>query len=89
MKGEEGKALTVRQLLVEALMRIWTHHRGKALGSLFGLLLGLGIMLLGVFWALFIAALVFAGYQVGKRFDEDNEEELLDILDRFLPPGAR
>ncbi len=56
---------------------------------MFGLLLGLGIMLLGVFWALFIAALVFAGYQIGKRFDEDNEEELLDILDRFLPPGAR
>lgn len=61
-------------------------HRGKILGIIIGLWAGFGIRFLGLLWTLFISACVFVGYFVGRRLDE-NQEGLLEFLDRVLPPG--
>ncbi len=61
-------------------------NRGKVLGVVIGLWAGFGVMEIGVLWTLFITACVGLGYFIGKRLD-DNQEGLLDFLDRVLPPG--
>ncbi|RJQ11406.1 MAG: DUF2273 domain-containing protein [Bacillota bacterium] len=70
------------------LLRYYRRHRGKFLGVVIGLWVGFGVMLLGVLWTLFVSLCVAVGYFVGRRLD-DNQEDLLDFLDRVLPPGRR
>lgn len=66
---------------------LWLHHRGKLLGALAGLLFALLIMWAGWLWTLFIFGCTLVGYFVGKRMD-DHKENLAEVLDRILPPGA-
>lgn len=61
-------------------------HRGKLIGSVIGLLVALLIMWVGFLWSLFVMACVFVGFWIGKRMD-DHKENLVDVLDRILPPG--
>jgi uncharacterized membrane protein len=70
------------------LRDFFAHHRGKFFGSLLGLVVALMIMRLGLLWTLFIAAVVLTGYLVGKHFD-DEQDNLLEVLTRLLPPGGR
>lgn len=72
----------------ELLRDLIENHRGKLLGALFGLVFALMIIRFGFWWSLFIAVFVFVGYWVGKRMD-DHKEDLVDVLDKFLPPGQR
>lgn len=63
-------------------------HRGKMIGALLGLLLALMIMRFGLLWTAFIVLCTFVGYHIGKRFDE-NKEGIIEIVERYLPPGDR
>ncbi|MHB9146060.1 MAG: DUF2273 domain-containing protein [Symbiobacteriia bacterium] len=72
----------------ELLRDLIENHRGKLLGALFGLVFALLIIRFGFWWSLFITASIFVGYWVGKRMD-DHKEDLVDVLDKFLPPGQR
>ncbi len=67
------------------LGEIWQQHSGKIVGIILGLLIGIFIIVFGFFKTLFVFFCVIAGYTVGKRIDE--KEDLMDILDRLLPPG--
>ncbi len=67
-------------------VQYFRRNRGRVLGVVLGLWAGFGIMKLGVLWTLFISACVAIGYLIGRRLD-DNQEDLLDFLDRVLPPG--
>ncbi len=70
-----------RQLLEE----IWQHHSGKIVGVAIGFILGVLVITFGFFQTLFVLLCVIAGYIVGKRIDE--KEDIMDILDKLLPPG--
>lgn len=61
-------------------------RRGRISGILIGLGLGFGFKYLGFLWTLLIAGLAAVGYFIGRRLDE-TDEDLLDFLDRVLPPG--
>ncbi|HCW51967.1 MAG TPA: hypothetical protein DGR79_07920 [Clostridiales bacterium] len=61
-------------------------NRGRLLGVTIGLLFGLSVKWLGLLWTVFISACAVAGYLIGKKLDE-NQEGLLEFLDRVLPPG--
>lgn len=74
----------VRDSIWEEILR----NRGKALGAAAGLIIGLMIMDFGVFWTAFIVLCTYAGYRVGKGMD-DHKENIVEILDRWLPPGNR
>jgi hypothetical protein len=43
-------------------------------------------MTVGLLWTLFLVLCVTVGYCVGRRLDE-GKEDLMDVLDRLLPPG--
>ncbi len=80
--GNAGSGVTFWWFCLQYIRR----NRGRVLGVLIGLWAGFGIMEIGVLWTLFISASVGIGYFIGKRLDE-NQEDLLDFLDRVLPPG--
>jgi len=64
---------------------IWDQHSGKIIGAIAGLLIGVFILTFGFFRTLFVILCVAAGCIIGKKIDE--KEDLMDILDRLLPPG--
>lgn len=67
------------------IQEIWQMHGGKITGCSLGFIAGLLVLFLGFFQTLFVLICVTAGYMVGKRIDE--KEDLMDILDKLLPPG--
>ena len=69
----------------EILQNLWENYRGRLVGSLFGLTIGAMFLILGFFQTIFLLICITAGYLLGKRID--NKEDLIDILDRLLPPG--
>jgi uncharacterized membrane protein len=64
---------------------IWQQHSGKIVGVGLGFVLGILIIIFGFFQTLFVMFCVVAGFVIGKRIDE--KEDILEILDRLLPPG--
>ncbi len=69
----------------EILTEFWKLHNGKIVGTLVGLLFGVFIILFGFFYTIFVMVCMVSGYVIGKRIDE--KENIMDILDRILPPG--
>ena len=69
----------------EILQNLWENYRGRLVGSLFGLIFGAMFLILGFFQTFFLLICITAGYLLGKRID--NKEDLMDVLDRLLPPG--
>lgn len=72
----------------ELLRDLMENHRGKLIGALIGLVFALLIIRFGFLWSIFITFCVFTGYWLGRRMD-DHKEDLMDVLDKFLPPGQR
>ena len=69
----------------EIMQNLWENYRGRLVGAIFGLLIGAMFLILGFFQTIFLLICITAGYLLGKRID--NKEDLMDILDRLLPPG--
>ena len=69
----------------EIMQNLWENYRGRLVGSLFGLIIGAMFLILGFFQTIFLLICITAGYLLGKRID--NKEDLMDVLDRLLPPG--
>lgn len=67
------------------LQEIWQHHSGKISGITIGFLVAIFIIIFGFFHTLFVMFCMIAGYVIGKRIDE--KEDIMDILDKILPPG--
>lgn len=68
------------------LQEIWRAHSGKITGVSIGFVLGLLILSIGFFQALFVLFCMVIGYVVGKWIDD--KEDLMEILDKLLPPGT-
>lgn len=66
---------------------LWEHHSGKIVGTLAGLVVGMLVIFLGFFKALFVLLCMGLGFLFGKRIDQ--KEDIMEILDRILPPGNR
>ena len=64
---------------------IWNNYRGRFLCSLTGLVISSLFLLLG-FWAtLFVLVFAGGGFFIGYKIDK--KEDLVEWLDRLLPPG--
>ena len=57
----------------EILNDLWRVYRGRLLGSVFGLFIGAMFLILGFLQTIFLLI--------------DKKEDLLEWLDRLLPPG--
>ena len=69
----------------EILNDLWRVYRGRLLGSVFGLFIGAMFLILGFLQTIFLLICISAGVFFGKK--NDKKEDLLEWLDRLLPPG--
>ncbi len=69
----------------EILNDLWRVYRGRLLGSVFGLFIGAMFLLLGFLQTIFLLICISAGFFIGNKIDK--KEDLLEWLDRLLPPG--
>lgn len=69
----------------EILNDLWRVYRGRLLGSVFGLFIGAMFLILGFFQTIFLLICISAGFFIGNKIDK--KEDLLEWLDRLLPPG--
>ena len=69
----------------EILNDLWRVYRGRLLGSMFGLFIGAMFLLLGFLQTIFLLICISAGFFIGNKIDK--KEDLLEWLDRLLPPG--
>lgn len=69
----------------EILNDLWRVYRGRLLGSVFGLFVGAMFLILGFLQTIFLLICISAGFFIGNKIDK--KEDLLEWLDRLLPPG--
>lgn len=69
----------------EILNDLWRVYRGRLLGSVFGLFIGAMFLILGFLQTIFLLVCISAGFFIGNKIDK--KEDLLEWLDRLLPPG--
>jgi len=69
----------------EIMHEVWGNYRGRLIGVIIGLVIGLLFLFMGFFRTIFLLLCISAGFFIGNRVD--NKEELIDLLDRLLPPG--
>lgn len=69
----------------EILNDLWRVYRGRLLGSVFGLFIGAMFLVLGFLQTIFLLICFSAGFFIGNKIDK--KEDLLEWLDRLLPPG--
>lgn len=75
--------MDIKLLLEEA----WHNHRGKLVGTILGIIIGISILLFGFLKTLFIMICGLIGLFVGKRVDE--KDDLMDIVEKIIPPGFK
>ncbi len=63
------------------------NNRRKFLGGLIGMVLAILILSIGFFRTLFIVICTIAGYLLGSK--SYSKKDLLELLERILPPGLR
>lgn len=69
----------------EILNDLWRVYRGRLLGSVFGLFIGAMFLILGFLQTIFLLICISTGFFIGNKIDK--KEDLLEWLDRLLPPG--
>ncbi len=62
-------------------------HMGKVIGIVAGIFVGIIFLLVGFWKTLFFVIIVAIGYYVGTRVD--NNENIRDVIERFLPDHWR
>jgi len=67
---------------LEIIQELLETHRGKVLGAIFGLIIGLLIIVFGFWKTVFIIVCILIGYFLGKRFDDGGSPG--DWWDRFF-----
>jgi len=72
---------------VDYWRELWLDHRGEIIGGIAGLIIGIIIITLGFFKAIFVILCTLLGYFIGKNFNK--KEHIRSIIDKILPPGNR
>lgn len=69
----------------EIINDLWENSRWRVIGVVAGLIVGLLFLFLGFFQTIFLLICVGLGFFIGNKLDK--KEDLMDFLDRLLPPG--
>ncbi|OEH85661.1 hypothetical protein BHU72_02360 [Desulfuribacillus stibiiarsenatis] len=67
----------------EQFTQILYSHTGKVFGVAIGLIVGFIYLFFGLFKTIIFLAFVTLGLYIGSRIDQ--QEDLRDIIERFLP----
>ncbi len=68
----------------EILRKLFATIRWRVICATAGLLVGILFLLLGFFRAVFLLLCIGLGFYIGNKMDEG--EDLVDLLDNWLPP---
>lgn len=68
----------------EILRKLFATSRWRIIGATAGLIVGILFLLLGFFRAVFLLFCIGLGFYIGNKMDEG--EDLVDLLDNWLPP---
>ena len=60
----------------KVLIYLFTEHRGKVIGIIFGLLASILFISYGFWRTIFIILCIFAGYFIGKKIDDNSNLEV-------------
>lgn len=69
----------------DKLYNFYRSHKGEIIGAGIGALFGILVICFGFWKTIFVGICTFIGYYIGHKFQ--NKDELIDLLDRILPPG--
>ncbi|MDD3396497.1 MAG: DUF2273 domain-containing protein [Acidaminococcaceae bacterium] len=72
-------------MITKIINELWDNYRGRTCGVLVGIFIGALFLILGFFQTIFLLICIGIGFFIGNKVD--NKEDLLDLLDRLLPPG--
>ena len=72
-------------MLHDILKNIWDNYRWRTCCAAIGLLIGVMFLNLGFFPTIFLMICIGLGFFIGNKLDHN--EDLMDFLDRLLPPG--
>jgi len=72
---------------VDYLQKFWQERRREIIGGIVGLIIGIIIITLGFFKTIFVILCTVLGYYIGKNVDK--KDDILNLLDKILPPGNR
>lgn len=73
----------VRDEMRELLLAEWRDHRGRLVGTISGVLVGIAILLFGFWPIMFIALCGIAGWLIGRQHDERVDWQ--ELLDGIMP----
>ncbi len=62
-------------------------NKGKVIGAIAGILIGLIYLIVGFFKTLVFVILVGLGYYIGTKIDKN--EDIRELIERFLPAHWR
>jgi len=71
----------------QLIKHIWENHRGKAVGTLLGIVLGAAILFIGFWKTVFILLCGVIGLYIGIKVDRN--ENVFESLERWFPPFFR
>lgn len=69
----------------ERIYNFYENHKGEIIGAAIGALFAVLVIIIGFWRTTFIGLCTFIGYYIGRKFS--NKDELINLLDRILPPG--
>jgi len=72
---------------VDYFQKFWQERRREIIGGIVGLIIGIIIITLGFFKTIFVILCTVLGYYIGKNVDK--KDDILNLLDKILPPGNR
>ena len=64
---------------------LWENSRWRMIGVIAGLVIGILFLYLGFLQTIFLLLCIGLGFFIGNKLDK--KEDLMDFLDRLLPPG--
>ena len=74
-------------MIHDIIKNIWDNFRWRSVGVAIGLVIGVLFLNLGFFKTIFILICIGLGFFIGNKLD--HHEDLMDYLDRLLPPGYK
>lgn len=66
---------------------VWQNHRGKTVGVLLGIILGIAVLLFGFWKTVFVLFCGMVGLGIGMQVDRN--EDITQSLEKWLPPFFR
>lgn len=78
----------MKEDMKEILQALWREHRGKLVGGILGVVLGVAVLLFGFFATLFVLLTGLMGFAIGAYVDKGQQfSDLQAMMKEIFPYG--